>query len=111
MNTQDVIPLYEKISELTGQMLLAAKSQNWDALCELESSCAQHVKLLEKEAPQAPLSNQLRTQKIEIIQKILCDDRAIRDLTEPWMRQLQELMHSTGNQRKLENAYGTQQHY
>lgn len=105
MDTQEVIPIYLKISELTGQMLEAAQNQNWDQLSELEKNCAEQVNLLKEEACQIPLPGKLRTQKIEIIQKILGDDRAIRNLTEPWMRELQSLMQNTGNRRKLEHAY------
>jgi len=63
MDTQEVIPIYLKISELTGQMLEAAQNQNWDQLSELERNCAQQVQLLKQEASQIPLPGKLRTQK------------------------------------------------
>lgn len=111
MNTQEIIPLYQKISDLTGQMLQAAQSQNWDQLSELETSCSAHVSQLKQTAANVALPGKLRMQKIEIIQKILGDDRAIRNLTEPWMRELQSLMQNTGNQRKLEHAYRRNDNY
>ena len=41
-----------------------------------------------------------------MIRKILADDRAIRAITSPWMEKLGALMHSTGTERRLVNAYG-----
>lgn len=47
-----------------------------------------------------------RERKVEIIKKILADDREIRNITEPWMNKLSMLINSTGTERKLNQAYG-----
>ena len=44
--------------------------------------------------------------KIEILKKIMHDDRVIRDTTQPWMNKLQALIHNTGTRRNLEQRYG-----
>ena len=48
-----------------------------------------------------------RERKINLLKKILRDDRLIRDATQPWLKELQALMRNTGNQRKLARHYLT----
>jgi len=108
MNGDDVISMYESVCELTGEMLAAAQSGNWDALVELETRCASHVQVLRDGEGVARLSGERRSRKVAIIQTILAHDRAIRDLTSPWMARLGAMMQSTGAERRLANAYGAQ---
>jgi flagellar protein FliT len=106
MNSQEVISLYETVADITDQMLAAARNGNWDELVVLEARCANHVAVLKTAEPPAPLSGLLRERKVKILQKILSDDREIRNLTEPWMAHLSKLINSTGTERKLNKAYG-----
>lgn len=106
INSQEIIALYEAVSAITDQMLAAARSADWDKLVELEERCASHVQILRENEPPQPLTGGLRERKVQIIHKILADDREIRNLTEPWMAQLAALMNSAGTERKLSNAYG-----
>ena len=75
MNSDEVISLYESVSELTGQMLTAAQQRDWEN------------------------------------RQILAHDRAIRDLTTPWMAQLAALIGNAGAQRKLSMSYGSHQQF
>ncbi len=109
MNSQEVISLYETVATITDQMLAAARSGDWDQLVALESRCASHVEILRSGEPPVPLSGVVRAKKVQIIQKILADDREIRNLTQPWMAQLSQLINSTGTERKLSKAYGASQ--
>lgn len=106
MNSDQVISLYETVSELTAKMLLAAQSRDWESLAVLESDCASHVQQLKTGEPVAPLNGAIRARKVRIIHQILAHDRAIRDLTSPWMAELACLINSTGAARKLSAAYG-----
>jgi flagellar protein FliT len=107
MNNEQVISLYETVSELTGQMLQAAQVRDWENLAVLESHCASHIQVLkEGEPPAAALPAALRAQKVKIIHQILAHDREIRDLTTPWMAELSALINSCGAERRLANAYG-----
>nr|WP_132257201.1 flagellar protein FliT [Paucimonas lemoignei] len=109
MNSQEVISLYETVAVITDQMLSAAREGDWDRLVELETRCASHVATLRQgEAPVA-LTGESRLRKVQIINKILADDREIRNLTEPWMLQLSQMMNSAGTERKLSQAYGASQ--
>lgn len=109
MNSDDVIGIYEAVSDLTGQMLAAAQSNDWDHLVELESHCSSRVQTLKDGEPAALLSGAVRSRKIELIHKILAHDREIRNLATPWMAQLATMINSTGAQRKLSHAYGDNQ--
>jgi len=106
MNSQEVVSLYEAIAVLTDEMVVAARNGNWMQLATLENACAQHIatiKCSENEIAQGAV----RERKIQVIQKILADDRAIRNFTEPWMEALSMQISSVKTKRKLANAYGT----
>jgi flagellar protein FliT len=107
MDSQEIISLYENVASITDQMLEAARNGNWDELVALEARCAGHVALLRTGEQPLPLTGVVRERKVKIIQKILSDDREIRNITEPWMTQLSKLINSTGTERKLKHAYGT----
>jgi flagellar protein FliT len=105
MNSQEVVSIYETIAVITNQMLTAARCADWEQLATLEKKCAQHVETIKisgTEATQGPM----RERKVQIMQKILADDREIRNITEPWMARLKMQINNVGAQRKLANAYG-----
>ena len=106
MNSHEVIALYETVAVITNQMLAAAKDGDWEQLVVLESRCASHVETLKKDEPPVKLTGEIRTRKVQIITKILADDREIRNIAEPWMAKLSQLINSTGSERKLAQAYG-----
>ena len=105
MNSEQIISIYEAVSDITGQMLEAARTRDWENLAQLESYCANHVQTLKDTEPGLPLTGDKRTRKIEIIHQIMAHDREIRNLTEPWMAELSALMASAGTERKLARAY------
>jgi flagellar protein FliT len=109
MNNEDVLSLYETVAVITNQMVVAARDGDWDQLAALESLCASHVATLKQDEPLAPLTGVVRERKARIIQKILADDREIRNITVPWMQHLSALINSTGTERKLSQAYGANQ--
>ncbi|HEU4372953.1 MAG TPA: flagellar protein FliT [Telluria sp.] len=106
MNSEQVINLYETVSDLTGQMLAAAQSRDWENLAALESHCAGHIQCLKDGESIVALTGDTRARKVAIIHQILAHDREIRNLTTPWMAELASLINSTGAQRKLSAAYG-----
>ena len=106
MNSDQVISLYETVSDITGQMLQAAQSRDWENLVALETHCASQIQCLRDGEPVVPLSGAVRARKVAIIHQILARDRAIRDLVSPWMAELASLINSTGAARKLSAAYG-----
>jgi flagellar protein FliT len=106
MDNVNVLEVYESIADITNQMVDAARTGDWDQLALLESRCTVQVATLRKHDASIALTGAHREKKVEIIRKILADDKEIRAITEPWMKQLTALMHSTGTERKLSQAYG-----
>lgn len=91
ISSEDVIDVYENVSQLTRQMLAAARSRDWDTLHRLERDCASQASRLRDGQPPS-LSGELRARKVRLLQAILADDREIRTITEPWMEQLSRRM-------------------
>lgn len=102
---QEILSIYQEVAGITDQMLLAARSGDWDSLVSLERQCAGHIDTLKTRDRMAPLPEEARQQKISIIKKILADDLEIRNLTEPRLAQLSSLIASAGNERRLHGAY------
>lgn len=107
METLDILEVYENVAAITNEMLNAARSGNWEQLAALESRCSSQVATLKKHDASMALTGAHRDKKVEIIRKILADDQEIRTITEPWMKQLSAMMQSTGTERKLSQAYGS----
>jgi flagellar protein FliT len=106
MNSIELISIYENVAVITDRMLNAARTADWDLLIELETECSSQVQELKISEPIGDLPLDLRNRKVQIIKKILADDREIRDITEPWMAQLADLMKNTESNRKLSQTYG-----
>jgi flagellar protein FliT len=109
MTNIELMSIYEKVAQITDQMLNAAKSSDWDLLIELESQCSSEVQTLQLNESRDELPEEMRQRKIRVIKKILADDKEIRNLTEPWMRKLSLLMQSSQSSRLITNTYGMQQ--
>jgi flagellar protein FliT len=108
MNSQEVVSLYEAIAVITDQMLTAARSSNWKQMVILEKTCAQYIETIKCNEREVA-SGAIRDRKVKIIQKILADDREIRNITEPWMANLSRQIGNINAKQKLVKAYGTNQ--
>lgn len=107
MNSLELISLYENVAVITGNMLEAARSGDWELLEQLENDCSSRVQTIRESEIPFDLPSEMRDKKIRIIKKILADDKEIRDITEPWMERLVNLMKDSSTNRKLNKTYGT----
>lgn len=107
MDSAQIIATYEVILDVTGQMLEAARSSDWDRLQELEIECRALVGTLKSASPHMPLNAEEQQRKAEIICGVLADDAEIRNLTQGWMGELERFLGSAGYHEKLQQAYGT----
>ncbi len=82
MTSTEVLSMYENIAGLTNQMAAAARLGDFDGLSRLEAQCASEARAVATGAP--ALSGAPRLRKIDLLKQILANDRAIRDVTEPW---------------------------
>lgn len=91
-NSSEIIVIYESILAITGQMLKAAQSADWENLIALEQECRGLTRKLMINNANKMLDGETRQRKQKIIQRILADDAEIRILTQPWMAQLQNIL-------------------
>lgn len=104
----NVLQYYESIAGQSQRMLLAAKAGNWEDLCAAEEECARLIEHLQQLGDKPPMSSSERERRMQILKTMLAEDAQIRDLTEPWLKQLENLLHSAGNARRLGGSYHTE---
>jgi flagellar protein FliT len=90
MTSNEVLSMYENIAGLTAKMAVAAQAGDWDGLAKLENQCAAQASAAQSGVP--ALDGALRMRKIDLLKQIMANDRAVRDVTEPWMGQLANAM-------------------
>lgn len=106
MESTEILALYENVAVITSQMLDAARRRDWQTMTTLENDCSNTVQRIRENENPAPLSAEMKQRKIQVIKQILADDKEIRDITEPWMTELAQLMQSSKTSIKLHQAYG-----
>ena len=100
MNNAQVIATYESILSITEQMLEAAKRKDGDHLQSLEIDCKVAIASI-LAVNSDPLTGEYQQRKVEIIHKMLADDAEIRNITQPWMANLDNLMTHSGQEDQL----------
>jgi flagellar protein FliT len=84
---------YEAIERASADMLDAARNGNWDEVVKLEGACAVLISQLKHAAKEKTLQNEEAKLKSRIMQRILLNDAEIRHLAEPWLEDLDKMMH------------------
>ena len=106
MKSTDVIATYEALLETSGQMLEAARREDWDGLVELEQRCRTGIERLIADPLDGALDARLQRRKADIIRQVLADDARIRDITEPWLTKIQGMLQAGNREKNLQRAYG-----
>jgi flagellar protein FliT len=91
MNTQ-LLSYYEAIEQASADMLMAARTGNWDEVVKLEGACVLLISQLKHAASQQHLGSDEAQLKTRIMQRILLNDAEIRHLAEPWLEDLDHVM-------------------
>ena len=65
---------------------------DWDSVVKLEGACAVLIAQLNHAAAQAPLQSEEAKLKSRIMQRILVNDAEIRQLAEPWLEDLEQIL-------------------
>jgi flagellar protein FliT len=92
MTSNEVLDMYENIAALTGRMALAARDGDFNRLAQLETQCALHAAGARAGVP--TLEGTQRKRKIDLLKEIMANDRAVREITEPWHGQIERAMAS-----------------
>ena len=83
---------YEAIEQASQDMLVAARVGDWDQVVKLEGACALLIAQLKRNAAERPLETEEAQLKSRIMQRILVNDAEIRQLAEPWLDDLDQLL-------------------
>jgi flagellar protein FliT len=105
-DTEVLLTTYDRLSATTGCMLAAAQSGDWNQLVTLERDCAEIVARLSSLETVDPLPVGIRDRKAALIRKVLADDAAIRDITEPQLKRLSRMLDANRSEQRLLRAYG-----
>lgn len=106
----DSIQLFERYAEmqsLTRRMQEYARTEQWDGLIELERIRASITDELMKYENDVLWIGSDIGRKNELIRSILEMDGEIKSLTQGWKSELQEILGSIDNEKKLNKAYKT----
>lgn len=88
----DLLSYYEAIERASADMLAAARSGDWDQVVKLEGACVLLISQLKHAARYASLDAEQAARKSRIMQRILANDAQIRNLAEPWLEDLDDLL-------------------
>ncbi|HMC14171.1 MAG TPA: flagellar protein FliT [Albitalea sp.] len=91
MNTV-LLNYYEAIERASQDMLEAARAGNWDHVVKLEGACALLISQLKHAATSQGLGSEEAQLKSRIMQRILVNDAEIRQLAEPWLEELDDIL-------------------
>jgi len=91
MNTV-LLNYYEAIEKASQDMLEAARVGNWDHVVKLEGACALLISQLKHAATKQGLDSEEAQLKSRIMQRILVNDAEIRQLAEPWLEELDDIL-------------------
>ena len=83
---------YEAIERASQDMLEAARAGNWDHVVKLEGACALLISQLRHAASKQSLGAEEAQLKSRIMQRILINDAEIRQLAEPWLEDLDDIL-------------------
>ncbi len=86
------LDFYKAIESTSQAMLNAALVEDWDEVVRLEGACAVLIEQLRETSAHRDLSAEERAEKHRIMMTILRHDAQIRELVEPWIDDLGEMV-------------------
>lgn len=87
-----LLDYYKAIENASQRMLEAARNENWDQIMHLEGTCAVLIAQLRHKSRNLQLAPEERKEKARIMQRILRTDAEIRNLAEPWLQDLAQIL-------------------
>jgi len=86
---------YEQIAQASQLMLDAARNSDWDEVERQEERCRALVASLKAASVASPLLRpQDNRRRMELLRRMLAADAEIRGRSEPWLKQLEQLISS-----------------
>ncbi|HGJ5864388.1 flagellar protein FliT [Arsenophonus nasoniae] len=103
---QPFLSAYQHLLTISQQMLALAQLGQWEQLLVSEKGYQQAVEQVTALGSIAGLSKPLSHQLTELLQAILTNENAIRQLMERQMNELAQLIKQTAQQQQLQSRYG-----
>ena len=105
MSTQHNLSLYAAVADITDQMLAAAQAHDWEKLAALEAECAAHIQRASEDKCDEPMQESEQKLKVSHLKRILNSDREIRNIIDPWMVRLSDILTNNAANRQMFDAY------
>lgn len=102
LNSQQTLAAYENLLMITQKMLEAAKIGDSQQMHYLEDRFNYHIRTIINAGGPVKLTGELRHKKIQLLHHILENDKAIRDITDPWLKELSSLINNINGQETKE---------
>ncbi|MFN0162072.1 MAG: flagellar protein FliT [Burkholderiales bacterium] len=99
------IEYYSRVADASRDMLAAARAGDWDALVSAEEECARRIADLKQGGLQEPVGEGERAGRMRFLSEMLDHDAEIRELTLPWLRQLEVFIAGATRERRLRDVY------
>jgi flagellar protein FliT len=96
-----LIDCYELIAQASHEMLAASRADDWESVTRLEDACRALIDQVRRDACDTRLSEVEQTRRIALLRSILADDAQMRDRSEPWLQQLEQMIGTSGALRRL----------
>ncbi len=90
-----LIAYYEAIERASADMLTAARGGDWNQVIKIEGACVLLISQLQHASRDTQLNAQERQLKVQIMRRILINDAALRNLAEPWLDDLEDVLAAT----------------
>ena len=97
-----IVLRYQRIAELSGEMLKLAEANDWDSVIALSQ---QYCAAVETLRPLTPLGNDDKIARKSLLTKILDDDARIRNLAAPEMARLGAMLGAMKRHQNVLEAY------
>lgn len=88
----ELLNYYEAIERASADMLSAARAGDWEQVVKMEGACVLLISQLKQAARNDSLTNTGAQRKARIMHRILVNDAEVRQLAEPWLDQLDQLL-------------------
>lgn len=103
---QQIVDRYARMASASHRMLLAAREDDWDRVCEAEQECSAIIAELSTMGDLSPADPELRQRKLGLMKRVLADDAEIRLLSQPWRNKLESILAAPTMTARLDRAYG-----
>lgn len=100
-----VVQAYQRLLGFSSEMLEHARGDDWVKLIESEMAYVREVERLQQYEVDAMLDEQQQAQKLTLLDTLLRQDKEIRERLTRRRNELERMLSSAAQKRKVDNAY------